>query len=157
MSEQDQAPPRCEFDTDKLLIKFDDALRSDVTLIDGTVAKITGMIKQSHCCDDMQEIDLALREALANAIIHGNRSNPEKAVRICVAVHQDCGILIIVKDAGLGFEPSQLPNPVVGQNLLADHGRGIFLINQLMDDVRFSFERGTSIHMRRNGVAREGE
>ncbi len=156
MSEQDQAPPRCEFDTDKLVIKLDEVVLSDVTVIDGTVGKITGLIKQSRCCDDTRSIDLALREALANAIVHGNRSNPEKAVRICVAVQQDCGILIIVKDAGLGFEPSQLPNPVVGQNLLAEHGRGIFLINQLMDDVRFSFEGGTSIYMRRNAVARKG-
>jgi serine/threonine-protein kinase RsbW len=131
-------------------------LRSDVTLIDGTAAKITGLIKLSHCCDDTQNIDLALREALANAIVHGNGSNPAKLVRICLAVQEDCGILIIVKDAGLGFEPSQLPNPVVGQNLLAEHGRGIFLINRLMDDVRFSFKRGTSIYMRRNRVARKG-
>src|SRR6266705_436732 len=111
MSGQDQAPPHCEFDTDKLVIKLDEVVLSNVTVIDGIVAKITGLIKQSRCCDDTQSIDLALREALANAIVHGNRSNPEKAVRICVAVQQDCGILIIVKDAGLGFEPSQLPNP----------------------------------------------
>ena len=112
-----------------------------------------GSDQQSRCCDDTRNIDLALREALANAIVHGNRSNPDKAVRICVAVQPDCGILIIVKDTGIGFGPSQLPNPVVGQNLLAEHGRGIFLVNQLMDDVRFTFDGGTSIHMRRNSTA----
>jgi hypothetical protein len=50
MSEQDQAPPRCEFDTDKLVIKLNEVVLSDVTVIDGTVGKITGLIKQSHCC-----------------------------------------------------------------------------------------------------------
>ncbi len=102
----------------------------------------------------METIDLALREALANAIIHGNRSNPAKAVRICVALQQDCGLLIVVKDAGSGFDPSQLPNPVVGQNLFSEHGRGIFLINRLMEDVQFSFDRGTAVYMRRNVAKR---
>jgi serine/threonine-protein kinase RsbW len=157
MSEQDQSPSRCEFATDKLVIKLDEIVPSDVTVIDSAVAKITGLIKQSRCCDDTRNIDLALREALANAIVHGNRSNPDKAVRICVAVQPDCGILIIVKDTGMGFDPSQLPNPVVGQNLLAEHGRGIFLVNQLMDDVRFTFDGGTSIHMRRNSTAASSE
>jgi anti-sigma regulatory factor (Ser/Thr protein kinase) len=149
MSEQEQAPSRCEFDTDKLVIKHEEVVLSDVTIIDATVAKIIGVIRQNYCCGDMANIDLALREALVNAIVHGNRSNAKKAVRICVAVQQDCGILIIVKDTGLGFEPNRLPNPVVGQALLAEHGRGIFLIKQLMDDVRFNFDGGTSIYMRK--------
>lgn len=97
----------------------------------------------------MGKIDLALREALVNAIVHGNRSNLRKAVRICVAVQQDCGILIIVKDTGSGFEPNRLPNPAVGLALFAEHGRGIFLIKQLMDDVHFNFDGGTSIYMRK--------
>jgi anti-sigma regulatory factor (Ser/Thr protein kinase) len=106
MSEQEQAPPRCEFDTDKLVIKHDEAVLSDVTIIDATVAKIMGVIRQNYCCGDMGNIDLSLREALVNAIVHGNRSNAKKAVRICVPVQPDCGILIIVKDrTGVRAEP----------------------------------------------------
>ena len=149
MPEPDQTPPHCEFEMDKLVIKLDEVIPSVVSMIDGTVAKITGMIRQSPCWDDTENIELVLREALANAIIHGNRADPKKPVRICVAIQADCGLLIVVKDAGSGFDPSQLPNPVVGQNLFAEHGRGIFLINRLMEDVRFSFDHGTAIHMRR--------
>ncbi len=48
-------------------------------------------------CAEELDNDLALREALANAILHGNRSSPDKAVRICIAVQDDCGMLIVVK------------------------------------------------------------
>ncbi len=150
MSEPTQIPPRCEFEMEKLVMKLDEVVSSDVSVIDGVVAKITGLIEQRGCAgEDLDHIDLALREALANAILHGNQASPSKAVRVCVAVPEDCAILIVVKDAGSGFDPSQLPNPVVGQNILATHGRGIFLINMLMDDVRFGFGNGTTIYMRK--------
>jgi serine/threonine-protein kinase RsbW len=133
---------------DKLVIRFDEVFPSTVTMIDGVVDRIMGMIEQSDCWDAMESLDLVLREALANAIVHGNRSDPQKSVRICVALQADCRMLIVVKDAGSGFDPSALPNPVVGQSLFSEHGRGIFLINRLMEDVQFRFGRGTAIYMR---------
>jgi|SRR5579859_1898876 len=150
----DQVPPRCEFETDKLLIKLDAMVSSDIKVIDNTVTKIVGLIRSGYSSDEIGDIDIALREALVNSIIHGNRSDPKEAVRICVALQPDRGVIIVVKDSGPGFDPSQIPNPVVGQNLLAGHGRGIFLINQLMEDVRFSFDHGTAIHMRRSTSSR---
>lgn len=152
MSEPDQTPPRCEFELNKLVMKLDEVVSSDVGIIDETVAKIMGVIERTGCWDDIENIDLAVREALANAIIHGNRTSPTKFVRICVALHKDCDMLIVVKDAGSGFDPSQLPNPVVGQNLLSTHGRGIYLINRLMENGRFTFSEGTSIYMRRTAA-----
>ncbi len=149
MPKTSQNPPECEFEQDKLVIQLDALIPSDIKLIDRTVARIIGLIEKCHCWDETEGIDLALREALANAIIHGNHADPNKSVRICVGLQPDCGLLIIVKDAGSGFDPSQLPDPIIGQNILMGHGRGIFLINQLMQDVRFSFEHGTAIHMRR--------
>ncbi len=149
MPEPNEIPPRCEFEMDKLVIKLDETIPSVVSMIDTVIGKIMGLIEQSHCWDDAESLDLVLREALANAIIHGNRSDPQKSVRICVALQADCRMLIVVKDAGSGFDPGELPNPVVGQSLFAKHGRGIFLINRLMEDVQFSFDRGTAIYMRR--------
>lgn len=155
MSEPHETPPRCEFDMDKLVIRLDETIPSVVSTIDTVIGKIMGLIEQSHCWDDAESLDLVLREALANAIIHGNRSDPRKSVRICVALQADCRMLIVVKDAGSGFDPGELPNPVVGQSLFADHGRGIFLINRLMENVQFSFDRGTAIYMRRT-LAKKG-
>jgi len=48
-------------------------------------------------------------------------------------VNEDCGLLIVVKDSGRGFDLSKIANPTAAENLLADHGRGIFLMKQLMD------------------------
>lgn len=149
MSDTRQHPPRCEFDLDKLVIQLDALLPSDIGIIDRTANKIVRLIDRSRCWDDADAIELALREALANAIIHGNRSDPTKDVRICVGIEPDCNVLIVIKDAGSGFEPSQLPNPSVGDNVFAAHGRGIFLINHLMEDVKFNFDHGTAIYMRR--------
>ena len=58
-------------------------------------------------------------------------------------------MLIIVRDPGEGFDPTNLPNPTTGQNIYATQGRGIFLINQLMDEVHFE-QGGTEIHMRKS-------
>ena len=152
MAEAREIPLPCALEMDKLVIMLDEVLASDVRVIDAAVAKMMALIEQSGCWDDSDNIDIALREALANAIVHGNHSNAAKAVRVCVVLEPGCNLLIIVKDAGAGFDPSQLPNPVLGQQLFSDHGRGIFLINRLMDDVRFSFDHGTAIHMRRTIV-----
>jgi serine/threonine-protein kinase RsbW len=124
-------------------------LPSDVSQLDPVVAHISALLAQTGCQHNLKNVDLALQEALANAIIHGSRSDPARAVRVCVAVQEDCGVLIVVKDAGSGFDPSRLPNPLVGQNLLAPHGRGIYLLNQFMDDVRYSFNGGTAVTLRR--------
>jgi serine/threonine-protein kinase RsbW len=56
-------------------------------------------------------------------------------------------MLIVVRDPGPGFDPASIPSPVTGQNLFSTGGRGIFLINQLMDEVRFE-KGGTEIRMR---------
>ena len=92
---------------------------------------------------------LAVREALANAVIHGNNCDPEKTVEISVGVNQNHDLVIIVKDSGPGFDPSAIPNPTAQENLLANRGRGIFLIRQYMDQVDFKFDHGTEVQMRR--------
>ena len=147
-----QVPPPCEFEADKLLIRLDEVISSDIEVIDSAVSKIISLIEDRHCWSDVENIDLALREALANAIIHGSKRDLTKGVRVCVALADDCSALIVVKDAGSGFDPKELPNPVMGENLLSSHGRGIFLINRLMDDVRFGFDHGTAIYMRRSAA-----
>jgi serine/threonine-protein kinase RsbW len=149
MPDSNETPSRCEFDAEKLVIQLDALIPSDIRVINRTVEKIIRLVEKSRCWDDTDSIELALREALANAIIHGNNSDPGKSVRICLGIEPDCNVLIVVKDAGSGFDPSQLPNPVIGENIFVAHGRGVILINRLMDNVNFSFDHGTAIYMRR--------
>ncbi len=151
MSELQHVPPPCEFEADKLALKIDKVVPSEVEMIASEVGKIMVLIEQSAPRDDLDGIHLALQEALANAVIHGNDGSSAKAVRICVAVQQDCGILVVVKDSGPGFDPNALPDPVTEENLVACHGRGVFLIKQLMDDVWFEFEGGTALYMLKRG------
>ncbi len=131
------------------LLTIEQKLPSDLNLLEDAVVGIIAMIKCAGCFDDMDSIDLAIREALTNAIIHGNKCDKSKVVHICVELCRARELHIVIKDAGHGFDPVRLPNPLAPQGRVSNHGRGIFLIRKCMDDVRFSFESGTAIHMRR--------
>lgn len=94
------------------------------------------------------EIETSLREALSNAIRHGCRGDESQRVEIVVACDEARGMLIVVRDPGPGFDPAQVPSPTSGQNIFRHHGRGIYLINQLMDEVSFE-KNGSEIRMKK--------
>jgi serine/threonine-protein kinase RsbW len=142
--------PQCEFFTDKLIMRLELKLCADIEEIAPAIDRVMKVIGEMKCAERKEfEIETALREALANAVIHGARLNREKKIQLCVACDESRGILIIVRDPGSGFSPDSIPSPVIGQNIYSSHGRGIFLINQLMDEVRFE-RGGTEIHMRKH-------
>ncbi len=89
---------------------------------------------------------MALAEALSNAVVHGAHSDPTKIIECDVACDEAHGMLIVVRDPGPGFDVNKIPDPCVGENIFSNHGRGIYLINQLMDEVQFH-KNGTEIHM----------
>lgn len=139
---------RCEFDRSNLLVKLETMLPGDASAISPVIKRIMAVINEMGCAAGREfEIELALCEALANAIEHGSANDPSKQIQCCVACDHARGMLIVVRDPGPGFDPASIPSPIVGQNLFATGGRGIYLINQLMDEVRFE-KGGTEIHMR---------
>jgi len=141
--------PQCEFHAKDLTLKLDMSIPADVEHISPVVAQVMDMVKEMKCAAGKEfEVEMALREALANAVVHGARRDATKQVQFCVACEPSTGLLIVVRDPGPGFDPSSIPNCCIGQNVFSDHGRGIFLINQLMDEVRFE-RGGTEIHMRK--------
>jgi len=143
------AKPVCEFDPDRLLLKLDFQLPGDVVSIQPAVDEIMEVVGSLDCAEGNEfEVEVALLEALANAVQHGCQDDPSKSIEVCVACEIDQGMLIVVRDPGSGFDPGEIPNPVKGKNLFSDHGRGIFLINQLMDDVEYR-SGGTEIWMRK--------
>lgn len=138
---------RCNFDASDLLVKVDLKLPGDVNAISPVVESVMRIVTEMGCAAGKEfEIELALREALANAIEHGSRHDPSQEIQCCVACDHTRGMLIVVRDPGPGFDPAQIPSPIQGQNLFSTGGRGIYLINQLMDEVRFE-KGGTEIHM----------
>ena len=80
------------------------------------------------------ELRMAVGEAVANAILHGNREDPRKLVVVEWSV--DGGrVSVSVSDEGQGFRPEHVPDPTLDENLLKEHGRGLFLITHLLDEV----------------------
>lgn len=98
--------------------------------------------------DDIIKIDLALQEALANGIRHGAKNDPTKFIQCVVSTDPTGELVVVVRDPGTGFDPSKVANPLEGDNLLKSSGRGVFLINQLMDDVAFA-DGGREVQMRK--------
>jgi serine/threonine-protein kinase RsbW len=83
------------------------------------------------------DIEIALGEALENAIVHGNRENPDKRVYLTCRCTPDGEVSITVQDEGQGFDTGTLPDPTAP---------GIYLMKTLMDEVRFE-KGGTVVHM----------
>jgi len=141
--------PLCEFESDKLLVRLDVTIAADVDAVSSVVQAVMEIAKEMKCVAGKEsDVELALREALVNAVVHGCKGDASKQVECCVACDQSRGILIVVRDPGTGFDPASIPSPIVGQSVFSEHGRGIYLITQLMDEVRFE-RGGTEIHMRK--------
>jgi serine/threonine-protein kinase RsbW len=136
-----------DFMADKLLLKLNVTLAADKAAVDAVVQRIMDVIRSMDCASGKETaIELALSEALANAVVHGAKSDPTKIVECDIACDENRSLLIVVRDPGNGFDPATIPSPVRGQNLFSSHGRGVYLINQLMDEVKF-LKNGTEIHM----------
>lgn len=139
--------PSCSFEADKLILKLNVKLAAEPNAIHPVVQGVMEIVRHMQCAAGKEDaIELALTEALANAVIHGCGKDPSKTIECDVACDESRGMLIVVRDPGPGFDPASLPNPVVGENIYSTHGRGIYLINQLMDEVKF-LKNGTEIHM----------
>jgi serine/threonine-protein kinase RsbW len=92
----------------------------------------------------------ALREAVANAVRHGNRQDPKRLVRLEYLLHNST-VTISVEDEGQGFDPTAIPDPTDPENLLRPSGRGVFYMRQFMNRVEFSTtpSGGTAVLMER--------
>jgi anti-sigma regulatory factor (Ser/Thr protein kinase) len=132
--------------------KLDVTISADPNAINGVVDGVMQVARQMKSAEGKEyEIELALREALANAIVHGCKNDPTKKVECCVVCTEASDIMIVVRDPGEGFNLNEVPNPLVSENLHSHHGRGIYLINQLMDEVSFA-RNGTEIRMRKSAA-----
>ena len=119
---------------------------SEVGLISPFVDRLMLLIRK--CVPDGEsEVEIALREALANAIIHGNHQNPQKHVHVRFRCKSD-EVSIAVKDEGRGFDINTITDPTAPENTGSIHGRGIYLMKVFMDEVRFE-EGGVVVHMRK--------
>lgn len=137
--------------------KLDITIPADPNAINGVVDGAMQIARQMKCGEGNEfQIELALREALANAIVHGCNNDPNKKVECCVACTESSDIVIVVRDPGAGFNLNEVRNPLASENLHSGHGRGIYLINQLMDEVSFD-RNGAEIRMRKASSSEPAE
>ena len=105
--------------------------------------------------DGSHWIGMAVREAVANAIKHGNKLDPKKKVNATFDLED--GVLgVVISDEGEGFDPTQVGDPLNAQNLLKTSGRGIFYMKTFMDKIGYSFTPGggTQLVMSKNLASR---
>ena len=93
-------------------------------------------------------VDMALREAVTNALVHGNKRDESKTITV-IFTSSPGALEIEVSDQGVGFDPGSVPDPTVGENVLKTSGRGIFFMRTFMDEVSWSrtAEGGTVVRM----------
>jgi len=97
------------------------------------------------CQDKFPDILISLTEAVNNAIIHGNKEREDKYVHV-VLDKTNKGLSFTVHDEGLGFNPRNVPDPTSPEHLDCCGGRGVFLMKQLADEVRY-LNDGRSVRM----------
>lgn len=102
--------------------------------------------------DEIIKVDLALQEALANGIRHGCKGDPTKYIQCVVTTDASGELVIVVRDPGPGFDPTTVADPLTQDNILKASGRGVFLINELMDDVAFA-DGGREVQMRKRRIS----
>jgi len=105
--------------------------------------------------DDVHKIAMAVRESMVNAVVHGNRYNAHKKVRLSVSKGPR-EFVVRIADEGDGFDYDGLPDPLAHENLLRHSGRGIFLIKAFMDDfqVRRLQPAGTEVTLVKHLVSK---
>ena len=122
---------------------------SEIRAISPLVDRLMRLIEGSRCVPGEEPaVELALREAVNNAVVHGNRMDAHKLVQVRCRCGLGKGLSIVVRDQGQGFDPNGIPDSLAVKNLEAEHGRGIHLMKLAMDEVSFECG-GTEVHMRK--------
>jgi serine/threonine-protein kinase RsbW len=138
-------------------IELRQSLPSKVAVISPFATQLMKFILKFRGADGTEaDIEMALHEALANAVIHGNRENSCKRIYVECRCYMDGEVSITIRDEGRGFDNSAVPDPTFMENLLFTHGRGIYLIKTLMDEVFFE-EGGAVVRMRKKSNANPAE
>jgi serine/threonine-protein kinase RsbW len=129
--------------------RFTVTIAADPSAVSAVVERVTRELEARRWRDaDVEAVELALTEALANAIRHGCRGDMTKCVQCSVSCVESEEVVIVVRDEGSGFDPGGVPDPLDPANTFKPSGRGIFLMRALMDHVVFA-DGGREVQMRK--------
>lgn len=124
-------------------------LPSHIEAVSEAAAKVAGIVKRLAISEEVAfGIDMAVREAVTNAIVHGNRQDETKYVDLVLKTSPET-LEILVHDQGTGFNLADVPDPREEENILKTSGRGIFFMRNFMDTVDWSIHSGggTTVRM----------
>ncbi|MCB0721642.1 MAG: ATP-binding protein [Ignavibacteriae bacterium] len=122
-----------------------DSQRSEIAKFEEVLARVNE--ETMFEIERFINLQIAVSEALVNAIVHGNKENPSKKVHVIINYDKDM-IEVKVKDEGDGFDISMLPDPTNEENLLKESGRGVYIIMSLVDEFSFdSNDTGTEMSL----------
>lgn len=124
----------------KIIIESD---INNIRIVERAIDEATNEIGISQ--DNYGKILVSTLEAVNNAILHGNKSNPQKVVDIEIAFKTNI-LKITVKDEGQGFNPEEVPDPTLPENIEELNGRGVYLMSRLSDKLKYS-KKGNTVTM----------
>jgi serine/threonine-protein kinase RsbW len=131
------------------ILEIDSWMPSKIQAISPLVDRLMRLIERSQCVPGEEfGVELALREALENAVVHGNQENPERKVRIRCRCQSGNEISIVVTDQGKGFDFETILRHGITSDPDSEHGRGLQLMKAYMDDVHFD-RGGSEVHLRK--------
>jgi serine/threonine-protein kinase RsbW len=137
-------------------VELRQTLPSRIAIISPFVEQLMCFVERFRNSDGSEvDIEMALREALANAVVHGNQQDSRKCVYVACRCTTDGEVSITVQDEGQGFDADLVADPTTPENRLLAQGRGIYLMKRLMDEVRFE-QRGAVVFMRKASNAKPG-
>ncbi len=122
---------------------------SQIDTVGEAAAAVAEFMRRQGMSEDVAfGVDMAVREAVTNAVLHGNKLDKSKSVEIKLKNSPE-GFEISVHDEGKGFNPNDVPDPTKEENLLRTSGRGIFFMRNFMDEVEWFVEPngGTTVRM----------
>jgi serine/threonine-protein kinase RsbW len=142
--------------TDSTTNRSSMTLESDLSSVERVETKAEQLAREAGFDDDTSsQIAMVVREAVINAILHGNKRDPAKKVHASFELNDEA-LSIRIADEGPGLDPETVPDPLAPENILRSSGRGIFLMRAIMDEVHFhQLNPGTEIQMIKHRVKKE--
>ena len=124
-------------------------LPSRIESVEEAAVSIAAILRRSGVNEEIAfGVDMAVREAVTNAVLHGNKQDEKKFVHV-IAKTGPNWLEISVEDQGEGFNPQDVPNPTESENIMKTSGRGIFFMRTFMNEVEWFIrpEGGTTVRM----------
>jgi len=112
-------------------------LPSHIEAVADAAAAVTDFIRNCGVSEEAAfGVEMAVREAVTNAMVHGNHEDESKSVEVIFNCHAN-ELEVEIRDQGEGFDPATVPDPTNAENLLKTSGRGIFLMRTFMDQIEW--------------------